>query len=540
METKNKITIALQNPKIKDHLEQACMNYTVLQIYYHPKDPSGFETFYIITHTDKDAEKLREKDWVAIALSEAKIRIYVSYVSRVQYQLRKGYPLVTYYCHPILLVYSKDDLKDFFKNNISESKILKKYRSFQELFFHDHDILISEAKRFYQLHTPISAYLTYIKLIEHDLDYLEYVFTGTRSNHENLHIRLKNLLPYIPVLQKLMVKKNGHTYYLISKLESAVEAAESCDEMFIRTELYSAIQNLELQLYQIIELRFEELKGMLKSVRPALSTVASASEMPIEDKNLKITVETIRKMADPEEIFLFHKGSTCENKVRTTLYYLLLIGEGIGNAKILQLQDAVEKKTNHAVKVVILSHSRISVQENLFNYQHLMRSVMTGQNRIYSSDSMHPEIHWEEPYTVEYGDMDLYYNALQGYIAQYFSMRTNIENDNRHGFISVFANCFMRAMRIFLYGALHSYMPHHLSAFSSWKLCVFAEPSIEKIEFLFSKINSNFYRTIDNGLKFTDNIDHYAEEKLLIMDEILHSMMDVIRNKIEEKGLQNK
>ena len=540
METKNKFTLPLQNEELKNQLEQACRNYSVLEIYYYPKDSSGFEHLYMITDKPKDADQIREKRWVSTAISEAKTKIYVSCYSKAEYQLKKGYPMVHYYCHPSLLIYGGEDRKSLNDSVIAQKKLLKKYQSFQESFFHDHDILLSEAKNFYQLCSPISTYLMYIKLLEHDLNYLEYIFTGVQSNDENLHIRIKNLIPHIPILQKLLVKKNESTYFLILKLESAVRAAESCDEIYIKTEWYSAIQNFEFQLYQIIEQRFDDLKKMLKSERPALPLNAYTSEIKTEDQNLKLAVSVITKIAAPEEIFIFHTAGCNENNTTSVLYYLLVIGEGIGNDKILQIQDAVQKKTDHSVKVVILSHSRIAIQENLFNYQKLMREIMTNATRVYTSDAMHPEIHWEEPYTVEYGDMGLYYKALQGYIAQYYNMRSNIENDNRHGFISVFSNCFMRAMRIFIYGTFHSYMPHHLSTFSIWKLCLLVNPSLEKLEFLFSKINDNFHKLIDNGLKYTDNIDHYAEEKLLIMDEILNVMVNGIEKMIKEKGLQDK
>ncbi|WP_312079418.1 hypothetical protein [Chryseobacterium sp.] len=540
MSTENKMNIPWVHKDVKNYLEQASQSSSVVQMYYHPKDSSGFEHLLIITDNERDAEKIREKQWVTAARAEQNINIYTSSVSRTEYQLRKGYPLVHYCCHPSLLIYAGQGRETRFKNDLANRKLVKKYSTFQEAFFHDHDILISEANRFYQLKSTVSTYLTYLKVIEHDLDYLEYVYTGAKSRHENLHIRLKNLMPWIPVLKKLMVKKNEHAFYLIARLEDAVRAAECCDEIYIKTELYASIQHLENQLYQLIDHRFEELKSLLKSPRPVWVAVLPDNEIRTEDKNLESAVSVIRKMADPEEIFLFHKADSCENKVSTSLYYLLVIGNGIGNDRILQLQDAVYKKTGSRAKVIILSHSRIAVQESLFNYQQFMRQIMTGQNRIYTSDVLHPEIHWEEPYTVEYGDMDVYYIALQGYVSQYFSMRRNIGNDNRHGFISVFANCFTRALRIYLYGALHSYRPHHLNTFSIWKLCVYADPSMEKIEFLFSKLSSSFYRLIDQSLKYTDTVDHYPEEKLLIMDEIIEQIMDYIKNMIRDKGLENR
>lgn len=540
METRNKIINPFKNEIFKNQIEQTCQSFAVVQTYYHPKDSKGYDHLFIITDTGKDADSIREKKWIKTALLEEKTKIYVSTISRIEYQLKKGYPLVQYFCHPSLLTYSKNPGSEYLKQDFSKRKQLKKYRGFKESFYHDHDILKSEANGFYHLGSPISTFITYAKLIEHDLDYLEYVYTGNRSNHQNLHYRIKNLIAHIPGLQKLLVRKSENTYFLISKLEAAVEAAQNCDEMYIKTELYSAIQSLESALYQIIDDRLKELKDLLRSERPVRSFDSENSEIKTDDKVLEVALATIKKMSEPEEIFLFHKADTCEKKMSMTLYYLLIIGEGIGNDKIIQIQESIKNKTNHSAAVVIISHSRITVQEHLFNYQYLMKQIMTDQNRIFTSSEMHPYIHWEEPFTVEYGDMDLYYSALKGYIVQYFWVRKNIESDNRYGLISVFSNCLMRAMRVFLYGALHSYMPHYLNTFSIWKLCVFADPSIGKIEYLFLKLDVNFYRIIDKGLKFSDHIDHYAEEKLLVMDEILNSIMKFIKTMIEDKQLENK
>ncbi|WP_294217705.1 hypothetical protein [uncultured Chryseobacterium sp.] len=537
METTKKMMIPLNNDYLRNQLRQECLNNMVIQIYYHPTDQTGYGHLFLITQSHKDAELICGKKWVTKAFSEHQTKVYVSCEQTVEYQLKKGYPLVYYYTHPSLLIYSKDPVPACYHTDKAGKQRMKRYASFREEFYHDHDLLKSEADRFHALHSPISTYLMYIRLMEHDLDYLEYMYLGDRRDHKNKHQRIQDLTLHIPLFQKLLVRKNGNTYYLISKLEAAVNASESGDEMDIRTELYSAIQHLESELYQRIEHRFKELKAMLEQEFPVLPVEAEIPETKTGNKNLEMIINAVCKTADPEEIFLFHTADTFENTRKIRLYYLLVIGEGLGNEKIIRIQDSVQAKSCGSAGVVILSHSRISIQEQLFNGQHLMRQVMAGRNRIFTTDDMHPEIHWEEPHIAEYGDMDLYHAALQGYVAQYFAMRKHVENDRGYGFAAVFARCVMNAFRVFLYGSLHSYMPHYLNAFSIWKLCVFADPSMERIEFLFGKLSPDFYRTIDAGLRYTDNIDYYSGDKLLIMDEILEYLMDRIRKLIESKNL---
>ena len=101
----------------------------------------------------------------------------------------------------------------------------------------------------------------------------------------------------------------------------------------------------------------------------------------------------------------------------------------------------------------------------------------------------------------------------------------------------LFSKSVLRIFRTFVFSKL-SYLPNYLPAFSLWKLCVFAEPELEKLEFLFEKCSGeSFFRELDNHNQFSHGISLLSGEKLLIMDEILRLLLkklEVICTKIKD------
>ena len=67
-----------------------------------------------------------------------------------------------------------------------------------------------------------------------------------------------------------------------------------------------------------------------------------------------------------------------------------------------------------------------------------------------------------------------------------------------------------------------------------------ADPSLEKIEFLFQKLSADFYKLIDYYLKYSDSIARSSSEELVIMDEILNTLTEKLDHLAREKNLITK
>lgn len=151
---------------------------------------------------------------------------------------------------------------------------------------------------------------------------------------------------------------------------------------------------------------------------------------------------------------------------------------------------------------------------------------MVPENLRYQFNKNHPLIHWENPYTPEYPDLDHYYLSSIKLAAQYFILRDNAEDDNMEGLGEIFGRAVQRILRTFIYSKL-SYFPHYLPAFNLWKLCVYAEAKLEKMEFLFEKCSGeNFFTELGNYNRFYHGISLLTADKLFVMDEILRLLVE--------------
>ncbi len=71
------------------------------------------------------------------------------------------------------------------------------------------------------------------------------------------------------------------------------------------------------------------------------------------------------------------------------------------------------------------------------------------------------------------------------------------------------------------------YLPNYLPAFNLCKLCVYAEPKLEKMEFLYEKCSGeNFFTELGNYNRFYHGISMLTTDKLLVMDEILRLLVE--------------
>jgi hypothetical protein len=84
----------------------------------------------------------------------------------------------------------------------------------------------------------------------------------------------------------------------------------------------------------------------------------------------------------------------------------------------------------------------------------------------------------------------------------------------------------LRIFRTLVYAKL-SYLPNYLPAFTLWMLCVYADPGLEKLEYLFEKLSGeDFFKEVNKGNHFHHDLSRLTEKKLLVMDEIITTLLD--------------
>src|SRR5690606_28513682 len=170
----------------------------------------------------------------------------------------------------------------------------------------------------------------------------------------------------------------------------------------------------------------------------------------------------------------------------------------------------------------LIAHSRLWIQKNLFFHQNFFKKIMTSESRVFNYPNKKFTLHWEEPYKAWYGDLDYMYKATDKMVSQYFVLRHYAAPDNAEGLKNMFSTALLRAFRTFIYAKL-SYRPNYISAHNLWMLCLYAQPNLIKIEYLFEKLSDgSFFKDVDCQTKFHHRHSIIPEEKALIMDEILN------------------
>ena len=509
----------VEDEALREKLYQLIREFPIVYIFYHTAKTSEPAHITIITSEPSQVERIESRKWIRNSRNESNTLFHVIFQGKMNFEYRTGNPYMACYCRRSAIIYQNPKAKICPETDWNSYK--KRYRKYRESYYHDRDILLSEANRFQSCGSLTAMFLSYLDIYEYTIRSLEILFIGHAFDSIDLHERIKQLAHFVPRIEGVFVKKSGKEYYLVSELEKAKEVAENGDEVQLNESLYESIVEAELQLHKLVSNRFSELKKQLKSDAP-IQKSRDDPDSSTEDKELYSIITKIVEVQEVEEIYLFHQS---QNHYKIT-YFLLLIGKGLGTEILNQIRQSVKAKSEGKLEVVLIGHTRIWIQTNLFYHQAFFKKVMVPENLRFQSNKNHPAIHWENPYTPEYPDLDHYYISSIKLATQYFVLRDNVENDNNEGLGELFARAVLRILRTFIYSKL-SYFPHYLPAFNLWKLCVYAEAKLEKMEFLFEKCSGeNFFTELGNYNRFYHGISLLTADKLFVMDEILRLLVE--------------
>ena len=508
----------VENEALEEKLSQLTHEFSIAYIFYHPSKTTEPAHIIIITSQNEQVEVFESRKWIRNSRDKSNVLFHVIFQRKMDFEYRAGNPFIGSYCRRSSIIFQNPQAKEYADTGWPSFK--KKYKKYTQDYYHDHDILLGEANRFLKLGSLTGMYLSYLSVFEYTIRFLEILCIGHPFDSMDLHQRIRQLARFVPRIEGVFVKKNGNEYYLVAELEEAKEVAEGGDEIRLNDNLFESIAEAELKLHKLVSSRFSELKRQIKSNTLA-QTIDIEPEPSPEDKELSQIIEQILKIQPVEEIYLFHQ--TQNHKITT--YFLLLIGERLGTGILSRVQQSIKAKFDGNLSVVLIGHCRIWIQRTIFYQQSFFQKVMKPENRMYQSHQNHPSIHWENPHSPEYPDLEYYYRSSTRMADQYFVLRKNSEKENTEGISDLFGKSVLRVFRTFIFAKL-SYLPNYLPAFNLWKLCVYAEPELEKVEFLFEKCSGeDFFKEVNSHANFYHSISLLTEEKLLIMDEILKLLL---------------
>ena len=524
----------LENEFLEDTIKQLNQQYLIIQIFYNKNVHSQDSHLILNLEHKKDIDKIKQKHWIKKAHSEHKVHIHLFYNTQLHYKFDLGHPFVEFYCKPSALIYQNEQYGNHLPIERNWKKFNKKFENYKERFYHDHDMLLSQASEFINVGSLVSVFLSYEKVIRYDLEYLENLYTGSSSDSNNLHERIYHLVPYAPEIQKYFVKQNGKEYHLISLLEKARRSARE-DELMYDNEFFEAIGIAEESLFSMIELRLDQLKKQIKksprdiAIPYEISSVLAGHNDKIVDKVVKIII----KLENIEEIYLFHKAIYGNN----ITYYLLIIAHNVSNEKLKEKQYYLKTKAGKQYEFVLISHDRNWIQQHLFKYQNFFANIIQGKNRVYASNPYHPEPHWESPHHL-HQDLDCYYKSAKGNGLQFLSLVAN-ENENHQGIPYLFALFFLSFCRTYIFLKL-CYMPNYLSFQSLWQLCLYGNPDLIRYQYLFDGFLQKLIPTLEYHKILRHKFTCLDKEVIDQMKVLVEKLMNELEELVIEEGLIDK
>ena len=513
----------LSNDKLAGKLKQLASEFPISYIFYHPASAKEAARIVIITQELQDVKPIESRKWIRNNKDEKSTLFHISSQGKMKTELRAGNPFFGWYCQKSATIYQNPEVKDCGDTDWPSFK--KRFNRYTSDNNHDRENLLTAVNRFQEMDSLTGLFASYLSVFEHTIQYLEMLYYGRCFESENLHQRIKKLISHIPEIESLFVPKNGNEYYLIFELEKANDFAEDGDEIRLNDKLMGSFFLVEEKLYKMVLSRLSELKSMIKSGLVKQSFIDQI-EPTAADAQMSDIAAQIVEIHPVEEIYLFHQVQTSQQ----TTYFLLLIGESLGTETLSRIQQSVNSRFEGKYSVVLIGHSRSWIQTNLFYQQSFFRKIMTPENLRFQSQPNHPSIHWENPFYSVYPDLEYLHSSAIRLSAQYFVLRNHSENGNTEGIFDLFSKSVLRIFRTLVYAKL-SYLPNYLPAFTLWKLCVYADPGLEKLEYLFEKLSeADFFKEVNKGTLFHHDLSRLTEMKLLIADEILNTLLKELNN----------
>ena len=511
------------NDALSGKLNQLTHEFPFAYIFYHPGSVTSPARVVIITEESRHIEIIESRKWISNSRNENTILFHITCREKMDAERRAGNPFFAWYCQKSAVIYQNPQAKECHDTDWTSFK--KRFKGYSKSYCHDRDNLLSAINRFQELDSLTGVFVSYLAVFEYDIRYLEMLYTGRSFESDNLHQRIKQLIRYIPGFEGIFVPKNGNEYYLVSELERVKETAENGDEIRLNDKLIESFSQAEIKLHKMVLLRLSEFKSLIKSGFPKQTFVDQPLLSTTEDDQVTEIAAQIVKIHLVEEVYLFHRVQ----KNQLTIYFLLLIGEGLGTEILNRIQQSVNSRFEGKYSVVLIGRSRSWIQTNLFYQQSFFKKIMCSENLMFQSHPNYSSIHWEDPHTPEYDDLEYYHRSTINLSAQYFVLRNHSEKNNSEGIFDLFSKSVLRIFRTLVYSKL-SYLPNYLPAYNLWKLCVYADPKLKKLEYLFEKLSGeDFFKEVNKRNLFHHDLSRLTEKKLLIMDEILNALLQEIK-----------
>ncbi|WP_158963212.1 hypothetical protein [Myroides fluvii] len=529
-----KTTIFPINDFLSNQLKEIITEFpSVLEIYYCSNTIEM--TSYLLIHLNNrsDIDIIANRKGIKKLFKNYGIIVLLFDYNALIYKFKHGYPLIELIYQEEHLVYQQEGI-DFTKLATRSFKEFNdQYSIYKKRYFQDHDLLSSELNTHKSLDAVSSVFLLYERLFELHLQYLEELYIGHTTSINNLHQRIKAISKFNPEIESLFLKRNEEEYYLIALINRVKEAIEEDREVYYH-ECFEAFNTIENVLHNFIQDRFQSLKRLIKhpTTIPAIAEVTI--ELNKQDTFHDIIIERcLNQNQCIEEIYLYKTLILCNQ----TIYYLFIIGDKFENEQIKNLESRLQDKFNKQTNFVIIAHTKIWIQTELYSSQDFFANIIKKENKIYSSSKYNASLHWLVPHTSLYTDL-YYYNSVTNNTAKELLKNLQKLKKNQQCKPSIpylLSLYFMSFCRTYILAHL-SYLPNYLSSYSLWLLCVNVNTDLNKYQYLFDKFGSKFFSLLDFYRVLHQRLINFDTEKTEVLIEIITQLQAELKTIVDQRS----
>lgn len=352
--------------------------------------------------------------------------------------------------------------KDYGRFNIVDSDLVSlKARYLKEeqlLMKYTEELIVDE---------QVGATLFYLKNIQHDLEFLEYIHFGKAFEDFALAERLRQMEAFIPEVKQFFVKHNNH-YYILRQIEKE-DIVEYMDEY------QDHLRKIKEEMKKIV---LQNMKAKQSKNTPLKPTV---SHPFLKDPTIRKALHPLLQTAYLEEVYLFHEITAIKEKSQHHHYYLLALVSNENQKEEKRIAEKINKERPRDMEFTIIYHTRLWIQENVYQSQHFLKSLMNGDHKIYTND-FHARIHWNDDGSFSSDDLLIYRRRAKNIYKRHLK---KVERDEKSAMVSIIPSelneYLVQILIDRLYGSA-GYLPEIKDVKVLWDLVRYADARAGQLE----------------------------------------------------------
>ncbi|WP_158963307.1 hypothetical protein [Myroides fluvii] len=307
-----------------------------------------------------------------------------------------------------------------------------------------------------------------LKAFTYDLDVLEIVLLGIKNTTMTLTQRLLLLEQVVPKIKTLFVKSEPNVYYILNDLAQDIQ-----DDVW-----NSSLQKIQSKLHRIVLHVLDQIDGQTSLIRPR-RTIRKTKNKPFKYKEKLLPLLITNQV---EELYQFHEILYFQqSKQQKQVYLLVLLKETPTKATKRIIKDI--ESNQEGLGLTILAHTRLYIQDHVYEFSEFFSSIIQPKNKIYASD-YYPQIHWYKSSMRDYSDFILPYKKRLKQIN--LTLEQDFTNPKKETYITThhLHVCLAVKLKIYILHHLH-YVPQTNSIHSLLYLALYAQdkeaPSLKSL-----------------------------------------------------------